>query len=153
MSSMQQALFKSNAERAVEEELQLLALSSASWSSTNWQSTKKVACVCAHSSITVKGYIHRFIVNYHLCPDNNHMVVSSKFAFNWNQHGKFISKSAVDERFKHWKNLMFSFLWSESWTFCVETTGTSDLNLFLNLVLKLPWAHLTHSMTSWGWTN
>ncbi len=81
------------------------------------------------------------------------MVVSSKFAFNWNQHGKLISKCAFNECFKHWKYLMFSFLWSGSWTSYVESTGTSELNWFLNLVLKLPWEHMTHSMISWGSTN
>ena len=44
-------------------------------------------------------------------------------------------------------------LWSERWTSYIESTGTSESNQFLNFVLKLPWAHLTHSITSWGWTN
>ncbi len=43
------------------------------------------------------------------------------------------------------------FLWSESWTSYVESTSTSELNRFLNLVLKQPWEHMTHSMISWGW--
>ncbi len=45
------------------------------------------------------------------------------------------------------------FLWSESWTSYVESTGTSESNWFLNLVEKQPWEHMTHSMISWGSTN
>ncbi len=44
-------------------------------------------------------------------------------------------------------------LWSETWTSYLESTGTSELNWFLNLVLKQPWEHMTHSMISWGWAN
>ncbi len=47
----------------------------------------------------------------------------------------------------------YFFLWSETWTSYVESTGTSELNQFLNLVLKQPWEQMTHSMISWGWTN
>ncbi len=36
-------------------------------------------------------------------------MVSSKFAFNWNQHGKFNFKNRFNECFKHWKYLIFSF--------------------------------------------
>ncbi len=67
--------------------------------------------------------------------------------------GNSISKSTFNECFKHWKCLMFSFLWSESWTSYAESIGTSELNWFLNLVLKQPWEHTTLSMISWGSTN
>jgi hypothetical protein len=63
MSTMQQAWFKSNAERAVEEELRLLALSSAAdpakigKETTNLQSlTTKVAHICAHSGKAVNCF-------------------------------------------------------------------------------------------------
>ncbi len=45
------------------------------------------------------------------------------------------------------------FLWSESWTSYIKSTGTSESNWFLNLALKQPWEHTTHSMISWGSTN
>ncbi len=49
---------------------------------------------------------------------------------------------------------MFSFFWSKSWTSYIESTGTSEFNQFLILVLKQPWKHMTrHSMISQGWTN
>ncbi len=44
-------------------------------------------------------------------------------------------------------------MWSETWTSYVESTGTSESNCFLNLVLKQPWEQMTHSMISWGLTN
>ncbi len=44
-------------------------------------------------------------------------------------------------------------VWSETWTSYVESTGTSESNQFLNLVLKQPCKQMTHSMISWGWTN
>jgi hypothetical protein len=47
----------------------------------------------------------------------------------------------------------YFFFWSETWTSYVESTGTSELNWFLNLVLKQLWEQMTHSMISWGWTN
>ncbi len=45
------------------------------------------------------------------------------------------------------------FLWSETWTSYIESTDTSELNRFLNLGLRQPWRHMTHSMISWGWSN
>ncbi len=35
---------------------------------------------------------------------------------------------------------------TENATSYVESTGTSELNRFLNLVLKQPWEQMTHSM-------
>ncbi len=38
------------------------------------------------------------------------MVASSKFAFNWNQHGNLISKSTFNHCFKHWKCFLLIYL-------------------------------------------
>ncbi len=47
----------------------------------------------------------------------------------------------------------YFILWSETWTSYVESTGISESNCFLNLVLKQPWEQMTHSIISRGWTN
>ncbi len=67
--------------------------------------------------------------------------------------GNLFSKSNFNCCFKQWKYLMLIFMWSESWTSYVKTRGTSESNWFLNLVLKLPWEYLTHSIILWGSTN
>ncbi len=49
--------------------------------------------------------------------------------------------------------LLLIFWWSETWTSYVESTGTSELDRFLNLVIEQPWELMSHSMILWGQTN